>query len=430
MGMKVLIVGGGGREHAMANAVAKSATVARIVCAPGNAGTAMIAENAAVDVMDFDGLAALARERAIDLTMVGPEAPLCAGIVDRFQQEGLRIFGPTADAARIEGDKAYAKRLMRTVDVPTAEARVFTAFEDAKAYVATRDAGLVVKAAGLAGGKGVAVCDDPVDAILALQKIMIDRVFGDAGDRVVVEERLKGRELSIFALVSGHTLYVLDSAQDHKAIGDGDTGPNTGGMGAYSPAPLATPELFDTVERDILTPIVDLMRKEGSPYNGVLYAGLMVTPAGPKVLEFNCRFGDPESQVVLPRIKSGFLEAIDAAVDGRLADVELEWDERPAVGVVMASQGYPGPYETGKVIEGLDSVLEMGDVTVFHSGTKRLEHLITTNGGRVLCVAALGDELANAQRRAYQAVERIHFDNAYYRRDIADCGLRIADSPL
>ena len=422
--MNILIVGGGGREHAIVDAVARSPGAGRIVCAPGNAGTATLAENVAVDVMDFDALVSLARKRSCDLTIVGPEAPLCAGIVDRFQQEGLRIFGPTAAAARIEGDKAYAKRLMRAVDVPTGEARVFTEFKDAKAYVATRETGLVVKAAGLAAGKGVTVCDDPAEAIAALERTMVDRAFGEAGDRVVVEEKLNGVELSIFALVEGRTLYVLDSAQDHKPIGEGDTGPNTGGMGAYSPAPFATPEVFAVVERDILTPIVDLMQKEGTAYSGVLYAGLMVTPAGPKVLEFNCRFGDPESQAVLPRIRSGFLEAIEAVVDGRLADIELGWDDRPAVSVVMASQGYPGSYEKGKVIEGLDAIVEMPDVTVFHSGTKRLEHLVTTNGGRVLVVTALGDDLAHAQRRAYEAVDKIRFENAYYRRDIGSKAIR------
>ena len=417
--MKVLVVGGGGREHALCWKIAQSPLVDEVFCAPGNAGTAAIARNAPVDVMDFDGLVALARDGAIDLTIVGPEAPLCAGIVDRFQQEGLRIFGPTAAAARIEGDKAYAKRLMRTVDVPTAESRVFTSFEDARAYVLSREDALVVKAAGLAGGKGVTVCEDQAQAIAALREIMVDRVFGEAGDRVVVEERIKGQELSIFALVEGHTIYVLESAQDHKAIGDGGTGPNTGGMGACSPAQLATPELFRIVERDILMPTIDLMRREGAPYNGLLYVGLMVTPGGPKVLEFNCRFGDPECQAILPRIKSGFLETISAAVDGQLEEARLEWDERPAVSVVMASDGYPGPHQTGKVITGLDTAGEMPDVKVFHSGTSRLEHLTITSGGRVLCVTALGDCLADAQRRAYEGVDAIEFENAYYRKDIA-----------
>jgi len=416
----VMVIGSGGREHALAYGLAKSARVDHVICVPGNAGTDSIAENINVAVDDHDALMALARERGVHLTVVGPEAPLCAGIVDRFEAAGLRIFGPTAAAARIEGDKAYAKQLMKAACLPTAEGRVFSHYKDARTYVASRDSGVVVKAAGLAAGKGVFVCADPADGLLALEKVMVDRAFGDAGDTVVVEELLKGQELSIFALVDGRTISVLDTAQDHKPIGEGDTGPNTGGMGAYSPAPIATPSVMRTIEREILVPIVDALRGDDAPYRGLLYAGLMLTPAGPKVLEFNCRFGDPETQAVLMRLESDLFDLLDAVVHGRLAETETRWTHRPAVCVVMASQGYPGSYEKGKVIEGLDLAATMEDVYVFHAGTRRLEHLTVTSGGRVLGVTALGNDIADAKRRAYEAVDAIRFEGAYCRRDIAD----------
>ncbi len=418
--MRVLVVGGGGREHVLADCLSRSPRVEQILCAPGNAGTDSIAENVSVDTTNHDALVKLALERRVDLTVVGPEAPLCAGIVDRFRAAGLRIFGPTQAAARIEGDKAYAKKLMKLAHVPTAEARIFQRFAEAKAYVATRETGLVVKAAGLASGKGVMVCSDPAEALLALERVMVAREFGAAGDTVVVEELLKGQEISIHALIDGQTIYLLESAQDHKRIGDGDTGPNTGGMGAYSPAPLATPEVLAAVQRDILVPIVDALRNDGAPYRGVLYVGLMLTAGGPKVLEFNCRFGDPETQVLLTRLDCDLADLLEAVVDGRLDECDVRWTSKAAVCVVMASQGYPGNFETGKVIEGLDEVAGMPDVKVFHAGTRRIEHLTVSNAGRVLGVTALGDDIADAKRRAYTTVERIHFDNAYYRRDIAD----------
>ncbi len=417
--MNVLVIGGGGREHVIAHLLAQSRRVSRVFCAPGNAGTAEVAENVAVEATDIDGLIRLARQHSVGLTVVGPEAPLCAGIVDRFAAEGLRIFGPTAAAARIEGDKAYAKRLMIHAHVPTAEARIFTRFADAQAYVATRETGMVVKAAGLAAGKGVTVCPDPADALPAIERMMVKREFGAAGDTVVVEELLKGQELSIHALVDDRTVYVLESAQDHKAVGDGDTGPNTGGMGAYSPALIATPEVYRVVERDVLVPIVDALRGDGAPYRGALYVGLMLTAGGPKVLEFNCRFGDPEAQVLLTRLDCDLLDVLEAVVEGRLSDVDIRWKPLASVCVVMTSRGYPGSYETGKVIEGLDLAGQMPDVHVFHAGTRQIEHLTVSTGGRVLAVTALGTDIADAQARAYRAVERIHFDNAYYRRDIA-----------
>ena len=397
----------------------RSPRVEQIICAPGNAGTEASGENVAIDAGDHDGLVKLARDRRVDLTVVGPEAPLCMGIVDRFQAAGLRIFGPTAAAARIEGGKAYAKRLMKLAHVPTAEARVFHRYAEAKTYVATRETGLVVKAAGLAAGKGVMVCHDPADALLALERIMVAREFGAAGDTVVVEELLKGQELSVHALVDGRTIYLLESAQDHKAIGDGDSGPNTGGMGAYSPAPIATPEVLSVVRRDILVPMVDALRNDDAPYRGVLYVGLMLTAGGPKVLEFNCRFGDPETQVILTRLDCDLVDLLEAVVDGRLDEADVRWTSKAAVCVVIASKGYPGKFESGKVIEGLDEAARLPDVFVFHAGTQRIEHLTVSHGGRVLGVTALGADIADAKRRAYAAVEKIRFDNAYYRRDIA-----------
>lgn len=416
---RVLVIGGGGREHAIVHALRRSPRELDILCAPGNGGTAELAQNVFVKADDVEGLVTLARDRCVDLTIVGPEAPLCAGIADRFRAEGMRIFGPTAEAARIEGDKAYSKRLMKSANVPTAEARIFTNYRDARTYVATRDSAIVVKAAGLTAGKGVTVCDDPAEALGVLEKIMVDRIYGEAGDCVIVEERLKGQELSVFALVSGSSIYVLESAQDHKAVGDGDTGPNTGGMGAYSPAPIATPELLDTVQRQVFVPIVSAMQNDGAPFQGLLYAGLMLTPAGPKVLEFNCRFGDPEAQVILSRVASDPLELFEAVVDGTLEDITIEWSPKAAVCVVMAAGGYPGSYPTGQGIEGLSEVREMPDVFVYHAGTKKQGPRIVTNGGRVLGVTALGDDIAHAQRRAYEAVAQIRFEGAHFRRDIA-----------
>jgi len=424
--MRAMVIGGGGREHALACFLARSARVERVICAPGNAGTAAIAENVDANVNDHDALVRIARERDVDLTVVGPEAPLCAGIVDRFRKEGLKVFGPTAAAARIEGDKAYAKHLMTIAHVPTAEARVLTDPVAARTYIETRDAGVVVKASGLAAGKGVFVCHDPSDALEAVDQLMIARVFGRAGETVIVEELLQGAELSVLALVDGRTIYTLETAQDHKRAGDGDTGPNTGGMGAYSPAPIATPDVLATIESDILVPIVDALRRDGARYTGVLYAGLMLTPGGPKVLEFNCRFGDPEAQAVLPRLESDLFDLLEAAASGRLDEAEVRWDPRPAVCVVMASAGYPGKYQTGKIIEGLDRAAELEDTYVFHAGTERLEHYTVTSGGRVLGVTALGNDIADAQRRAYAAVAEINFDNAYYRKDIARKAIRTA----
>ncbi len=418
--MNILVVGGGGREHALAWKLRQSPRCKNLLCAPGNAGTAALGTNVPVGAEDVDALLALARERKVDLTVVGPEAPLCDGVVDRFEAAGLRVFGPSQAAARLEGDKAHAKTLMRQQAVPTAEGRIFDDYKAAYDYVATRDEPIVVKAAGLAAGKGVIVCDDPAEALLALERIMKDREFGDAGNTVVVEDRLEGQEASILAFVDGRSIYVMESSQDHKAIYDGDTGPNTGGMGAYSPAPIVTDALLSQIEREVLVPIVDAMNRERTPYRGVLYAGLMLTASGPKVLEFNCRFGDPEAQPILMRMDCDLVEVLEAVIDGRLDTVSLKWDPRPTVCVVMASGGYPGSYEKGKVITGLDDAGALADVVVFHAGTKLQDGKVVTSGGRVLGVTALGETIADAKNRAYQAVDRIQFDGAYCRRDIAD----------
>lgn len=418
--MKVLVIGSGGREHALAESLARCARVKKVLCAPGNAGTESVAENVPLSADNIDALIRFVQERGVGLTVVGPEAPLCAGIVDRFEAAGLRIFGPTAAAARIEGDKGYAKRLMKLAHVPTAEARIFERHNQARDYVASRDTGVVVKAAGLAAGKGVFVCEDPAEALLVLEKIMVARQFGDAGKTVVVEEILKGPEVSIHALVSGHAIYVLESAQDHKRIGEGDTGQNTGGMGAYSPAPVATDDVIRSVERDVLVPIVDALQSDGAPFRGVLYAGLMLTPGGPKVLEFNCRFGDPETQVLVSRLESDLFELLLATVEGRLEEAEVRWKPKASVCVVAAAGGYPGEYERGRTISGLHEAASLTDVFVYHAGTKRVGDDVVTSGGRVLGITGLGDTIAAAKRRAYEAVEMISFEGMTLRKDIAD----------
>ena len=370
------------------------------------------------------GLAAFAQARKIDLAVIGPEDPLAAGAVDAFEAVGIRAFGPSGAAAQLEADKAFAKQIMRANSIPTAESRTFTSFEDAKAYIASRDEAVVVKAAGLAKGKGVFVCDEPSEAILAAERIMVDGMFGDAGKTVVVEDKLLGQEASILAFVDGRNIYVMESAQDHKPIGDGDTGDNTGGMGAYSPAPIVTDKLMAQIVREVLVPTVDGMNRNDTPYKGVLYAGMMLTQGGPRVLEFNVRFGDPETQPILMRMKGDLLEVMWAVCEGKLDRVNLAWDKRPAVCVVMASGGYPGAYEKGKVIRGLDEAGKLKDVMVFHAGTARNGDDIVTHGGRVLGVTALGETIAAAKASAYEAVDMISFDGAYCRRDIADKALK------
>ncbi len=422
--MNVLLIGSGGREHAIAWKLAQSKKLSKLYIAPGNPGTAACGENIAIDVNDIGALVEFAKEKKVELAVVGPEDPLDAGAVDAFEAAGIRAFGPSAAAAKLEADKAFAKQLMRSCSISTAEGQVFDNFNDAKAYIASRDEPVVVKAAGLAKGKGVFVCDDPADGILAAERIMCGAEFGDAGKTIIVENKLLGEEASILAFVDGRNIYVMESSQDHKPVGDNDTGPNTGGMGAYSPAPVVTDKLMSQIDREILVPIVDGMNRSGTPYKGVLYAGLMITAGGPRVLEFNVRFGDPEAQPILMRLKSDLLEVMLAVCDHKLDQVTLKWDPRPAVCVVMASAGYPGPYEKGKLITGLEKTADLPDVVVFHAGTKLADGKTVTAGGRVLGVTALGNSVKEAKQRAYEAVDMIEFDGAYCRRDIADKAIK------
>jgi phosphoribosylamine---glycine ligase len=427
--MKVLVLGKGGREHALVWKLAQSPRVERVFCAPGNAGTGEDGVNVPLELDDFDRLIRFAKKEEIGLTVVGPEDPLARGVVDHFQKAGLRIFGPTKEAAQLEASKGFAKTLMRHADVPTAEFKVFDHPDPARHYVETREYPVVVKADGLAAGKGVVVCSTKEEALAAIDRIMVREEFGrEAGRRVVIEKRLEGEELSIQALVSGRTIVTLPPTQDHKAAFDGDTGPNTGGMGAYCPAPLARPLLLDAVERDVLTPTVHAMKRGRRPFRGVLYVGLIVTPQGPRVLEYNCRFGDPETQPLLMRLRTDLLDVLEAAAEERLDELPgpLEWDPRPAVCVVMAAKGYPGKYERGLPILGLAEAARLPDVKVFHAGTRRDGDRVLTDGGRVLGVTALGDTLADAKRRAYEAVGVVQFRDAHYRHDIADKALAAA----
>ena len=422
--MNELLIGNGGLEHAIAWKLAQSKNLTRLYIAQGNPGTAQCGENIPVSADNIDELLDFSKQNDIGLVVVGPEDPLAAGLVDKFEAAGIKAFGPSRGAAQLEADKAFAKQLMRASSISTAEGRCFDRFSDAKAYIASRDESVVVKAVGLAKGKGVFVCDDPADGILAAEKIMCDEIFGAAGNKIIVEDKLLGEEASILAFVDGRNIYVMESSQDHKAIGDGDTGPNTGGMGAYSPAPIVTDELISHITHEILVPVVDGMNRNGTPYKGVLYAGVMITGGGPRVLEFNVRFGDPETQPILARLKSDLLEVLLAVCDGTLDRITLEWDRRPAVCVVMASGGYPGDYEKGKKIVGLEKAQQIEDVIVFHAGTKDINGDIVTNGGRVLGVTALADTIKDAKERAYRGVEKITFDGAYCRRDIADKAIK------
>lgn len=422
--MNVLLIGSGGREHAIAWKLAQSKNLDKLYIAPGNPGTAQCGENIPIGATDTDKLVDFAKQNNISFVVVGPEDPLAAGAVDVFEAAGVKAFGPSGSAAQLEADKAFSKQLMRASAISSAEGQVFERFADAKAYIASRDAPVVVKAAGLAKGKGVFVCDDPADGIVAAEKIMCDKIFGPAGDKIVVEDKLLGEEASILAFVDGRSIYVMESSQDHKAIGDGDTGPNTGGMGAYSPAPVVTDAMMDKITREILVPAVDGMNRNGTPYKGVLYAGVMVTAGGPRVLEFNVRFGDPETQPILMRLKSDLLEVMLAVCEGRLDEVTLQWDPRPAVCVVIAAGGYPGEYEKGKIISGIAQAEQLDDVVVFHAGTAAKNADIVTSGGRVLGVTAMGQTIAKAKTRAYEAVDKIKFDGAYCRRDIADKAIK------
>jgi len=432
--MNILIIGGGGREHALAWKLGQSPRVDRVFVAPGNAGTAADAENVPIAESDFPALIAFAKENRVGLTVVGPEAPLAAGIVDAFQAEKLRIFGPGKDAAQLEGSKVFCKNLLHSADVPSADYRVFRDHESARRYVTDRypdenqSAPLVVKADGLAAGKGAIVCGKPGEALEAIDRIALHREFGAAGDQLVIEERLHGQEVSVLAITDGRTIVTLSPAQDHKPAYDDDQGPNTGGMGAYCPTPLIDDERLAWIEGHVLVPTVHALKRSRKPFKGVLYAGLMMTNQGPKVLEYNVRFGDPECQPLLMRLRSDLLTVLEATVDGKLAEIEpLEWDERPAVCVVMASEGYPGEYEKGKPIRGLADAANVPDVKVFHAGTRLAEdsETVLTNGGRVLGVTALGNTISAAKLQAYTAVKRIRWDGAWCRKDISDKALAL-----
>ncbi|MBI3726159.1 phosphoribosylamine--glycine ligase [bacterium] len=415
--MKVLVVGSGAREHALCWKLAQSPRVTKVYAAPGNAGCAQVAECVDTKAEQIDSLVAFAMGEKIDLTVVGPEVPLTMGLVDRLERAGRKAFGPTKDAARLEGSKVFAKGLMRKHNIPSADYRVFKNLRDARAYLDRAEYPLVVKADGLAAGKGVRVARDRDDALEHLLDCMERKVYGDAGNEVVVEEALQGTEASVLVVTDGKTLVVLETARDYKRACDGDQGPNTGGMGSVSPAPGFDEETTTTVEQRVLIPAIHAMNREGHPMKGILYAGLMLTPSGPRVLEFNVRFGDPETQPLMLRLKSDLVDLLMGATDGSLERVQPEWDPRPAVGVVVTSSGYPGKYETGKPILGL-AESDSREIAVFHGGTTKRMGKVVTNGGRVLTVTALGDTVSHARARAYEHVRTISFDGAYYRSDI------------
>ena len=416
--MKVLVVGSGGREHALVWKIAQSQRVTKIYCAPGNAGIAGQATCVAIKADDIEGLLDFAKREAVDLTVVGPEAPLVAGITDVFRSAGLKIFGPSKEAAQLEASKCFAKELMVSRKVPTARSTNCTTVSEVLDEVAQLSFPVVLKADGLAAGKGVVICDSEEGVRKTASEMIEERIFGDSGRTVVVEEFLEGEEASLLILTNGRHAVPLAASQDHKRIFDKDQGPNTGGMGAYSPAPVITDALMQGVMKKVVRPVIDEMARRGAPYTGILYAGIMVTKEGPKVLEFNVRFGDPESQAVLARMKGDLVEAMLWTLDPKAAPLELSWDERAAVCVVMASGGYPGPYEKGKVIQGFGAVAKLPDVVVFHAGTKKNEEAIVTNGGRVLGVTGLGATIKEAIDTTYAAVDMITFEKAHCRRDI------------
>ena len=424
--MRILVVGSGGREHALIETLAQSDQVSGLYAAPGNPGTAQVGTNVGVSATDLDGLADFAQAESIDLTLVGPERPLVDGIVDRFEEEGLSIVGPTQEAARLEGSKAFADQFMARHDIPTASFRVFDAagYADASAYLDDAGAPIVVKADGLAGGKGSFVCSTTEEAHDALDRIMQERAFGAAGDRVVIEEKMDGEEVSVLALTDGSRYVLLPPSQDHKPIGEGGTGPNTGGMGAFAPAPIVDASLLTEICRDIVEPTLQGMQEEGTPYRGVLYCGLMITDGGPKVVEYNCRLGDPEAQVVLPLVESDLVDVFRDLVDGDLQGGSLRTSGGAAACVVLASDGYPIEYETGVEITGIGAAEALEDVSVIHAGTRLTpENRLVTDGGRVLGVTALASDLPSALDRAYEGVDCVHFEGNTYRRDIGEKGL-------
>ena len=417
--MKVLLIGGGGREHAIAASLVKSPRVDKLYCAPGNAGIAKIAECVNIGTMDFDKLTQFAKDNAIDLSVCSMDDPLCAGIVDAFEAKGLKIFGTRANAAIIEGSKAFSKDLMKKYGIPTAAYEIFSDADKALKYLETASYPIVLKASGLALGKGVLICNTHEEAVAGIGELMLDKKFGTAGDKIVIEEFMTGREVSVLAFVDGSHYKLMTSSQDHKRAGDGDTGLNTGGMGTFSPSPFYTPEVDAYCREHIYQKTVDAMKAEGRPFTGVLYFGLMLTPNGPRVLEYNTRFGDPETQVVLPRMKTDIVDVMEACMNGTLDKIELEYEDNAAVCVVLASGGYPESYEKGKVITGLDTFDGKEDYFCFHAGTKFDDKgNVVTSGGRVLGVVALGSDLKQARAKAYEATAWVSFDKMYKRNDI------------
>ena len=422
--MKVLVIGGGGREHALVWKLSQSPKVDKIFCAPGNTGIAELAECLDIKADDIDALLNFAKYEGIDLTVVGPEAPLTAGIVDTFVKAERRIFGPDKSGARLEGSKVFAKDFMRKYGLPTAEYKTFTSCLHAEEYIRLKGAPVVIKADGLAAGKGVFVCETADEAVDSLRLIMRDKAFGDAGSRVVVEQCLKGEEASFMILTDSKTVIPLASSQDHKTIFDGDKGPNTGGMGAYSPAPVITKNLHSKIMKTVVAPMMKGLKRERINYRGVIYAGLMICNGKPYVLEFNCRFGDPEAQPILMRLESDLFDMLKTTAEGRLKDVQVSWKDDTAVCVVISSKGYPGTYEKGKVIKGLDELKCKRNTMVFHAGTSLNNGELVTSGGRVLGVTALGKDIQAAKKNAYKAIEKIHFEGMHYRKDIADKAIK------
>jgi phosphoribosylamine--glycine ligase len=423
--MKVLLIGNGGREHALAWKLAQSPALTKLYAWPGNPGTAQVAENVPGDVSDLKAIEKFVKKQSIELVIIGPEEPLALGLADRIAALGVKVFGPGKAAAQLEADKWFAKEIMRQQSIPTAEARSFTDPDSAEQFIQVRDGPCVIKASGLAKGKGVTVCHRPADALATIDLVMRKKAFGAAGERVVIEELMQGPECSILALVQKRNIYLLEPSQDHKAVDDGDTGPMTGGMGAYSPTPVVTQTMLRQIERDVLVPVVDGLLRDGIEYQGVLYAGLMLTTNGPRVLEFNCRFGDPETQPLMMRLKTDLLKVMLAVADGKLDEIELEWDPRPAICVVATSKGYPGTYPTGLPITGIEKADKLEGVKVFLAGTKFGEDgKILTDGGRVLGVTATADTIVDAQKLAYQAMELIHFEGMHYRKDIGRQAVR------
>ena len=416
--MKILIVGSGGREHAIAYACSKSPKVDKIYCAPGNAGIGQLAECVPIAAMEFDKLVDFAKEKAIDLTVIGMDDPLVGGIVDAFEAAGLRVFGPRKTAAILEGSKAFSKDLMKKYNIPTAAYETFTSAEDALKYLATSEYPIVLKADGLALGKGVLICNTREEAEEGVKTIMLDKQFGDAGNTIVIEEFMTGREVSVLSFVDGNTIRIMSSAQDHKRAKDGDQGLNTGGMGTFSPSPFYTAEVDEFCKKYVYQATVDAMKAEGREFKGVIFFGLMLTPKGPRVLEYNARFGDPEAQVVLPRMKNDIIDVFEACIDGTLDKMDIEFEDNACVCVVLASDGYPVAYEKGKLIKGLEKFDNAEGYYCFHAGTKLTDEGIVTNGGRVLGITAKGANLKEARANAYAATEWVEFDNKYMRHDI------------